>query len=263
VPLRLAAFAAFLIPLVAAACAPSPERLQETLVKHPEIVIAAIQAHPAQFLEVLNQAARAAQEHANSRAVAEDSARIEREFLEPRVPDIAPGRAVLGNPRAAVTIVEYGDFECPYCRQAHAITARLLRKYGDRLRLVLKQTPMDFHPHALPAALMYEAIARQNPAMAYRFYDEVFEHQERLESEGSAYVEAAARSVGADMAQARRDATSPVVRAIVDADMAEAHGFGFDATPGFLINGVSLHGLYPQEQFERIIDRHLAGSTSR
>lgn len=242
-----------------AACAPSPDRLKDELVKHPEIVLAAIEAHPTEFIAALQKAA--AQDGVGPSPAAEQR-RLDEEFAHPKTPAITR-RAVLGNPTAPVTIVEYSDFQCPFCREEREVLVQLMHEYGDRVRLVVKHTPLVAHPVAMPAALMYEAIARQDPMAAYRFYDDLFAHQERLDAEGESYLTVAARAAGADTARARRDARSPEVRAVVDADLDEGRRFGFTGTPGFLVNGVSLEGAHPIADFEQIINRHLALARGR
>ncbi len=252
----------WLVPLIvlgAASCArdPSPEALQRTLSAHPEVLAAAIKAHPTEFMQAVNAAFQASQA-AQQKAAAD---RLEEGFRNPKRPDLS-GRISLGNATAPVTIVEYTDFECPYCRQSVAVVHQLLERYRGQVRLVVKQTPLEFHPNAMPAALMFEALALQGGDKAFRYYDLVYAEQERLVAEGQRFVEDAARRVGADVPRALRDQQSEAVRARVAADMAEGSAFGFTGTPAFLINGVALEGAHPVDNFVPIIDRLLAGPTS-
>jgi protein-disulfide isomerase len=136
-----------------------------------------------------------------------------------------------------------------------------MQQYGSRVRLVVKHTPLSIHPQARPAALLYEAIARRDPTAAFRFYDDLFEHQEQLADGGERFLAAAARrALGGNEAAARHaldDARTPSVALVVAADEAEARRLGFTGTPGFLINGVAIEGAYPLSTFQKIIDRHL------
>lgn len=249
-----------LIAGIAAGCSPSPARLREEVVKHPDIVIAAIEAHPEAFISALQKAA------SETAAAAESpesvKARLDQGFAHPLHPAIVH-RAVLGNPAAPITIVEYSDFQCPYCRAEREVLVQLMREYGDSVRLVVKHTPLQIHPLAMPAALMYEAVVRQDPMAAYRFYDNLFSHQETLDSEGESYLGVAAKAAGVDSARARADARRADVRAVVEADIDEGRRFGFTGTPGFLINGVALMGAHPIGDFEQIINRHLATRQGR
>jgi protein-disulfide isomerase len=157
-----------------------------------------------------------------------------------------------------VTIVEYSDFQCPYCRRDVPVLQAVLRKYDGQVRLMLKQAPLEIHPHARAAASMFEAVLRQNPDQAWRLHDLLFANQERLGDEGARYLETAVRTVGADLARARRDADGPEVAAVLAGDQAEFQRFGFTGTPGFLIDGVMLDGARPVEAFDKIIQRALA-----
>lgn len=238
------------------------DRVRLTLKAHPEILYDAIKARPAEFMAVVDSVARSVRGGNRASSATDEARRIDAEFAAPKHPSL-DHRIAFGAVNAPVTIVEYTDFECPFCREEAPVLVELMKKYGDRLRLVVKQTPMDFHPHAMPAALMFEAIARQDAATALRFYDLMYAKQERFASEGAGFVSKAALEVGADVARAQRDAASPEIRARVASDLEEARRFGFTGTPGFLINGVSLEGAYPLAAFERIIDRHLNTLSAR
>jgi protein-disulfide isomerase len=237
---------------------PSAQAIEQQLQQHPDMLYRVIERHPAEFIAALNRAAQVAQATTRENQERDASARMEAEFNAPKVPAL-DHRIAFGNPSAPITIVEYSDFECPYCLRERDVLVEVMKRYGDRVRLVVKQTPLEIHAHAMSAALTYEAVARQDPAKAFKLYDELFNHQRQLESQGDAYLDKAVRAVGADVARARSDARSAGIRAVVDADLAEFHRFGFNGTPGFLINGVSLEGSHPAETFGRIIDRHLAG----
>lgn len=258
---RRCRIAVLVVSFIAAGCAPaepSAEQIQALLVKKPEILYAVIEAHPAEFMSVIDKAARASQGARQSQAAQAESLRIEDEFRNPKVAPI-DHRAVLGNPSAPVTIVEYTDLQCPFCRQERDVLVELFKHYGDSLRLVVKQLPVtEIHPHAMDGALMFEAMARQNPTLAYKLYDDVYEHQEQFSKEGQAYLERAVKKIGGDLPQALRDQRSEAVRERVQADMAEGKRFGFTGTPGFLVNGVSLQGAYPYAEFVKLIDRQLA-----
>jgi protein-disulfide isomerase len=251
-----------LLPLaLSAACSPSPDQLRASLKKHPEILAEAIRAHPEEIMEALQAAADSYQRISQAAATREEDARIERELANPRHPLIGPGRAIRGAPDAPVTIVEYSDFQCPYCRRDVPVIKSVLAKYPGKVRVILKQTPLPIHAHAREAALMFEAVLRQGQDLAWRYHDLLFDNQERLGAEGGAFLDAAARQVGADPARTRRDAQSEEIRRLVEADMAEFDRFGFSGTPGFLVNGVMLDGAHPIESFERVIAHILPGET--
>ncbi len=259
----LTVFARLLASLGVLACArePSAADIERQLQQHPDILYRVIEQHPAEMIAALNKAAQVAQAELQKNAVRDASARMEAEFQTPKVPAL-DHRIAFGNEAAPITIVEYSDFQCPYCRRERDVLVAVMRKYGERVRLVLKQTPLEMHPQAMLSALTYEAVARQDAGKAFRLYDELFNNQARLGAQGAAYLVEAVKAVGADAARAKTDAQSDAVKATVAADLAEFQQFGFAGTPAFLINGVSLEGSRPAAEFERIIDRHLAGLAS-
>jgi protein-disulfide isomerase len=259
-PIRRAT--ALLALLAACSSEPTPDQLRATLTKHPDILYAAIRAHPQEFVALLDSVARATSSARQASSAKAEQERIEVEMAHPRQPDLTRG-VFFGSPSAPITIVEYTDFECPYCRQAHPVIVELFRKYGDRIRLVVKDMPMPFHPRAMPAARMFEAVAMQDASKAPKFYDTMYEHQEQLVSEGARFLEETVRALGLDVERAKRDAASDAVGARIAADIAEAQRFGITGTPGFLVNGVLLQGAYPIETFTGIIDRQLAANRSR
>ena len=249
--------------LGAVACSsPSPDRLRETLVRNPNVLLDAIRAHPSEFVVLLDSVARATQVARQASLIADQERRIEAGFANPYRPALVR-RIAFGDQRAPVTIVEYTDFECPFCRQVRPTLVEVMRRYDRQVRLVVKHFPMDFHPHAMPAALMFEAIAQQDPDKALRFYDTLYEEQDRLATQGEAFLDRTATAVGADLVRAHQDARSPAIRGIVDADKAEALRFGFSGTPGFVINGVPLEGVQSLDTFQRVIDRLLGKPAAR
>ena len=92
-------------------------------------------------------------------------------------PVIEDSRVIVGAKNAPITIVEYSDFECPYCSRGFATVKQLLSEYKGQIRFVFKHLPLDFHPLAKPAALYYEAIALQSHEKAIKFHDKIFENQ--------------------------------------------------------------------------------------
>ncbi len=237
---------------------PSAGEIEQALQQHPEILYRVIERHPADFIAALNKAAQVAQVATQQNAERDAAAKMEEEFRNPKVPALDK-RIAFGNPSAPITIVEYSDFECPYCRRERDVLVEVMRHYGDSVRLVVKQTPLEIHPHAMKAALMYEAVAKQDPQKAFKLYDELFNNQDKLEAQGDAYLQLAVRAVGGDVARATAEAQSALIQSRVQSDLEEGRRFGFTGTPGFLINGVSLEGAHPASAFERIIDRQLAG----
>lgn len=246
-----------LIGFAVTSCAPSAKQLKEAIEKDPSIVFVAIEKDPEKFIEVVNKAARDAQSKGSEKAAQEETAKREEEFKNPLKPDIQEGRAIHGPKDAKVTIVEYSDFECPYCARGYQTVKEVLKAYPNDVRIVFKHLPLDFHPKAMPAAKYFEAVARQSADKAYKFHDIVFENQGDLRSKGEAFLKEAAKKAGADLKKLEKDLADATLMDRINADIAEAQKFGISGTPGFLINGVSLKGAYPFSEFKPIIDRHL------
>jgi Na+/H+ antiporter NhaA len=146
---------------------------------------------------------------------------------------------VRGPARALVTLVEYGDFECPYCGQAEPVVRELLADYGD-LRYVWRHLPLtDVHPHALVAAEASEAAALQGKF--WELHDLLLTHQGALTAlDLSRY----AGDLGLDTERFRRDMNDHAGRAKIAADVDSADRSGVSGTPTFFINGRRHHGAY-------------------
>lgn len=254
--LRLFGLTALALTLVN--CAPSAKQLKEAVEKDPSIVFAAIEKDPEQFIEVVNKAAQNAQKKAQENAMEEETKKRDQEFASPLKPEIQEGRVIFGPKDAKITIVEYSDFECPYCAKGHVTLEEVKKAYPNDVRVVFKHLPLDFHPLAMPAARYFEAIGMQDHAKAEKFYNLIFENQGELRTKKEGYLKEAAKKVGADMKKLEKDLNSEAITKRIEADMEEARKFNFSGTPGFLINGVSLRGAYPFSEFKTIIDRHLS-----
>ncbi|MNJ92548.1 Disulfide bond formation protein D precursor [compost metagenome] len=252
-------FGVSVLALALTNCAPSSKQLKEAIEKDPSIVFVAIEKDPEAFIEVVNKAAQNAQKKAQEKAVAEESTKRDEEFKNPLKPEISDKRVIFGPKDAKITIVEYSDFECPYCSKGYATVEEVMKAYPKDVRVVYKHLPLDFHPLAMPAARYFEAIAMQDHAKAEKFYKEIFENQGDLRTKKEGALKDAAKKVGADMKRLEKDLKDESITKIIESDMEEARKFNFSGTPGFLINGVSLRGAYPFSEFKEIIDRHLAG----
>lgn len=240
-------------------CTPSASSLKKTLEENPDILFNVIEKHPDKFLDVVNKAAREAQKLARDKEMKELEDQREDEFKNPKNPVISSDRAMLGPEDAPITLVEYSDFQCPYCSRGYQTVKEVMDAYKGKIRLIYKHLPLEFHPQAEPAARYFEAIALQSPKKAYEWHDLVFQQQDRMKSEKDAFFLAMAKKVGADAAKVKKDIDSDKVKERIAADVEEAKKFGFNGTPGFLINGVSLRGAYPTSEFKAIIDRLLGG----
>lgn len=235
-------------------------QIEQAIKSNPEILFNAIKDNPKKFLDTVNEAVRVAQEGARDEERKNEEARMEEEFKNPKKPVIDDKHAIFGNKNAPVTIVVYSDFECPYCGRGYQTIKQVQKEYGDKVRVVYKELPLDIHPMAMPAAKYFEAVLMQDPQKAEKFYEAVYEDQKDLREGREKFLKATVKKVGANLAKVEKDMNSPAVAARIKADMDEAQKFEFSGTPGYLINGVSIRGAYPFSEFKKIIDRELTAS---
>jgi protein-disulfide isomerase len=166
---------------------------------------------------------------------------------------VHPQDAVMGPPSAKVTIVEFSDFQCPYCSKASKTVQQVREQYGDKVRVVFKHHPLPFHDNASLAA---QAATEANAQGSFwPFHDRLFSNQKGL---ARADLEAAAQALGLDMARFRNALDSGVHKAHVEQDTAQAMALGATGTPAFFINGRFLSGAQPLETFKQAIDEELA-----
>ncbi len=151
---------------------------------------------------------------------------------------------------AWVTVVEFADFECPYCGDAEATLAQLLAEYPADVRLVFKHFPLaSIHPYARSAAIAAECAGEQG--LFWEMHDRLFANQTALTS---ADLVAYAADLGLDVAAWQICLSTPEPAARVDGDASLGEQMGVRATPTFVINGVPLEGAAPLATFEQLVE---------
>lgn len=171
------------------------------------------------------------------------------------------GRITKGPDDAKVTIVEYSDFQCPFCTRGYeTIEKQVLTEYGDKVRFVYKHFPLGFHPWATPAAVAVECVADQKQDDAYwKLYAYYFEHQKEINPQNvKDKAKEALAGTKVDMAKFEQCYDKQETLARVQADMAEGQSVGVSGTPGFIINGRLISGAQPFQNFKSVIDDELA-----
>jgi protein-disulfide isomerase len=162
---------------------------------------------------------------------------------------------VRGGAAALVTIVEFADYQCPFCERAEVTLRELLIRYGERLRLIFKDEPLPFHPRAEPAAeAALEVRAEKGDGAFWAVHDLLLEHQSDLGDE--ALVRLATRA-GASADLVRSAIAKHTHKAEIDADLEVAEDFEAGGTPHFFVNGRRLVGAQPREAFEAMIEKEL------
>lgn len=222
------------------------KKIGEILKKNPEILHEAIKADPAGFIMTLQEAAADAKDSMEKK-------KFEKSFDNPLEPSISDRDAVRGNPDGPLVLVEYSDFECPYCSRGYATMNQFMEKYKGQVKFVYKHLPLSFHKQAMIASQYFEAIKLQDQEKAFEFHDEIFKNQRGLKN-GEAFLKKIAQKVGADMGKVAKDLNSEAVKDKIKADMAEAAKFQIQGTPGFVLNGVPIRGAYPISHFEMIVE---------
>jgi len=191
-----------------------------------------------------------------------DQYKVEILMPEPVVPAVqvnTKGAPALGPEKAPITILEFSDFQCPYCKTAVQTLKRISEKYGDRVRLVYRHFPLpDIHPRAMEAALAGSCAAEQGKFWPY--HDVLFNNQQKLEK---ADLIRYGGEVGLSVGQFEKCMASPKAAAVVSDDIAEARALGLSTTPTFFINGRVLLGAQPYENFEKLIERELSRISAR
>ncbi len=180
---------------------------------------------------------------------------VVRLVLEPERVEVPPGGAGAWGAAegAPITVVVFADYECPYCvRAAHSMEA-VLERYGDKVRFVFRDYPLDFHKGARPAAVAARCAGQQG---LYReMHDALFAVEGELNDET---IAAAAQKVKLDRAKYAKCQADPAMAQAVDTDMKAGEAIGVEGTPAFFVNGIPLSGAQPPEAFAEIIEAELA-----
>ncbi|MFT5355817.1 MAG: protein-disulfide isomerase, partial [Polyangiales bacterium] len=161
-----------------------------------------------------------------------------------------------GPDNALVTIVQFSDFECPFCSRVEPTLAQVVAEYGNDVRVLWMNNPLPFHPDAGPAAqAALEAFEQGGNRTFWAMHAKLFENQRAL---GRMELEGYAQELGLNMVQFRAALDTNEHQAAVTAQQAIARGFGASGTPSFFINGRNVRGAQPFQAFKVVIDQELA-----
>jgi len=160
---------------------------------------------------------------------------------------------VRGPADALVTLVEFSDYQCPFCRQANATVSQVEKKYAGKIRLVMKEFPLvSIHPQAMPAARAVIAAGMQG--RYWEMHDKLFASPQ-LDADT---LERYAQEIGLDVERWKRDENDPKVAATIQRDMDLATNLNVSGTPAFFVNGRRLPGgAAPLDAFSNLIDEEL------
>lgn len=180
-------------------------------------------------------------------------AKIEILLTEPTPPAVAinDDGPALGSKSAPVTIVEFSDFQCPFCRRETGTVKQILQAYGDNVRLVFKQMPLPIHPQAAAAACA--SVCADEQGRFWEYHDKLF----GADDLSPASLNKIAASLGLNAEKFNACLTSDASRVAVEKDFQEAKRLGVSGTPTFFINGKAYVGAIGFEELKKIINREL------
>jgi len=162
------------------------------------------------------------------------------------------GAPYKGAEDAKVTVVEFSDFQCPFCSRVGPTLERLIQDYPGDVKVVYRHLPLSFHKQAQGAAEASEAAHRQGKF--WEMHDNLFANQRSLSDEK--YVEWAGE-LGLDVEKFKQDLKSAPVQNRINKDKQDAASLGVSGTPGFFINGRFLSGAKPYDEFKTLVDQAL------
>lgn len=170
-------------------------------------------------------------------------------------PQVTANDYIRGNPNAPITIVEFSDFQCPYCRQFHPTAQQALAEYGDQMRWVYRHFPIQSHVDAQPAAEASECVGEQKGSEGFwQFVDAMFSQQDRL---GTDFYREVAGQIGVNLEQFDVCVTSRKYKDKVEAQQAEGMRLGVNGTPGSFVNNAPVRGALPYANLKAIIEKEL------
>ncbi|MBV1858433.1 MAG: thioredoxin domain-containing protein [Nannocystaceae bacterium] len=160
--------------------------------------------------------------------------------------------AVKGSAEALVTIVEWSDFQCPFCSKVNPTMAKIHEAYGDKVRVAFKHNPLPMHNRAMAAALAAEAAGRQGKF--WEMHDKLFANGRALTDEN---FEKWASELQLDVAKFKTDLKDKALETKVRKQQSQGSVLGARGTPSFFVNGRHLSGAQPFEAFKALIDTEL------
>jgi predicted DsbA family dithiol-disulfide isomerase len=171
----------------------------------------------------------------------------------PRLEVATGGGPARGAENAPITIIEFADYECPYCTRGYTTMKSVMEKYDGKVKWYFRDFPLSFHRNAVSYSVAANCAGQQGKY--WEMHDAILDNQKALTGEGG--VEGLAKNLGLDEAAfgtciADKDQSKKVME-----NMADGQAVGVTGTPAYFINGIMISGAQPLEAFEQIIDREL------
>ena len=178
---------------------------------------------------------------------------VERYFAKPKmeVKVEAGNSPSFGPADAPIQVVEFSDFECPFCSRGADVVHQLKAKYGNKMHFTFKQFPLPMHKNAAPAAEAALCVNEQGSDKFFKYHDILFKNQDKLDA---ANLEKFAKEAGANVDKFKECVTAKKFATAVQQDMQTGEKIGVKSTPTFFVNGQLVSGAVPIEQFAEIIE---------
>lgn len=178
-------------------------------------------------------------------------------FEKPKRPtfDVKVGDSPFaGGKNAKVEVVEFSDFQCPFCAKGAEVVTQLKKKYGNKIKVVFKQYPLPFHSQAKGAAIAALCANEQSSDFFWKLHDKMFADQSKLSIDS---IKATAKELGVKTDAFNKCLDSKKYMAQVEKDIQQGKGLGVKSTPTFFVNGQLIAGAQPLEVFSEVIDQEL------
>jgi protein-disulfide isomerase len=166
-------------------------------------------------------------------------------------------RPFRGGANAPVTIVEFSDYQCPFCKRAEGVIDQVVEKYGDKVKVVFRDFPLPMHNQARLAHEAANCAAEQGTDKFWQYHAKLFANQQAL---GEDKLKSYAGEVGLNQAKFDECLAKKPFKAAIDKDIAAGQKVGVTGTPAFFINGRMVTGAQPLEKFQEVIDEELASA---
>ena len=184
---------------------------------------------------------------------------VEVYFSKPKMEvNVEIGKApVWGNDKAPVTVVEFSDFQCPFCSRGADTVTEIKKKYGNKVKVAFKHFPLPMHREARPASEASMCVNEQSTDKFWKYHDLLFKNQDKLDK---ANLEKYAKDVGADVKKFNDCVNANKYKELVQNDLEYGDKIGVKSTPTFFVNGQIVSGAVPIESFSEIIDEELTAT---
>lgn len=183
---------------------------------------------------------------------ADEQKEIEDQFANPVKVDIGSSY-VIGDANAPITIVEFSEFQCPFCKKGSQTMHDILKEYPGKVKIAFKHLPLPFHEQAKPASKA--ALAAGKQGKFWEMHDKLFENQQAL---ADGLYERLAGELSLNIEQFKTDMANPEIEKQIEEDAQLGSTLGIRGTPGFFVNGVKVSGARDISYFKNIIDRWLS-----